>query len=284
MYWIFSFPFKIMMISAPLVYWWTGTAVVSSSVGQMIYWLAPAAFSSIAFMSLYASNRVLPVMTDVTQLLSTFVVIRTVTTGLVKPFGRPFKVTAKGVSNDRVTVQWGLMLPFVLLAAGTALGVAVNLSPFSPLHGTPGFSLNVFWSLFNVAVLMLTAAICVELPRRRTDERFLTHEPASILHPDGMLVPCTLSDISLGGALVLPEQPQDPATLAGSQLILDDGRLYAPIAGLRTVGDSLALRFVESPELRRTLIAKLFTGNYRNDVPIITIRHVAAALARRLVG
>lgn len=284
MYWTFTFPFKIMMITAPLVYWWTGTAVIVSTVNDLVYWLAPAVLTSGVFMAVYASKRVLPIMTDVTQMLSAFVVIRTVVTGLIRPFGRPFKVTAKGVSSDRVTVQWGFMLPFVSLAAATVAGIAINLSSFSTLHGTPGYSVNIFWSLMNVAVLALTAAVCVELPRRRSDERFIVNEPAFLLHRDGDLHPCTVCDISLGGARLRLERPESHDATTPELLVMDDGRLIVPIAGRRRVGEQVAVQFADGVGLRRALIAKLFTGAYHNEVSAITIGNVAGALWRKMIG
>ena len=116
MFWIFGFSFKLMMISAPFIYWWTGTAVINSSAVDMIYWLGPFMLSGMVFMGCLAGNTVFPIITDVTQLLSAFAIVRTVFMGLVKPFGHPFKVTAKGVSTDTVTIQWAFLLPFLLLA------------------------------------------------------------------------------------------------------------------------------------------------------------------------
>ena len=98
LYWIFTFPFKILMMTAPMVFWWTGTAVIDATASELIEWLAPCVICGIIFMSIYARNHVLPIMTDVTQLLPSFVIVRTVIAGLVKPFGQPFKVTPKGTT------------------------------------------------------------------------------------------------------------------------------------------------------------------------------------------
>ena len=40
-------------------------------------------------------------------------IVATVVTALVRPWGHPFKVTAKGVASDRIVVQWGLLLPLI---------------------------------------------------------------------------------------------------------------------------------------------------------------------------
>jgi cellulose synthase (UDP-forming) len=172
LYWIFTFPFKILMMTAPMVFWWTGTAVIDATASELIEWLAPCVICGIIFMSFYGRNHVLPIMTDVTQLLPSFVIVRTVIAGLVKPFGQPFKVTPKGTTVGGVIFQWNYLLPFAATAVTTFFGILINTSAYSDLHNTPGFEVNVFWSIYNIAILMLAATVCVELPQRRQYERF----------------------------------------------------------------------------------------------------------------
>src|ERR1700731_1727849 len=89
--WIFTFPFKILMLTAPMIYWWTGTAVIDASASALVGWLAPSAVAGIVFICFYGRKFVLPIMTDLSQLLSSFVIVRTVIAGLTRPFGRPFQ-------------------------------------------------------------------------------------------------------------------------------------------------------------------------------------------------
>jgi hypothetical protein len=46
----------------------------------------------------------------------------------------------------------------------------------------------------------------------------------------------------------------------------------------------LAVRFSEEADTRRKLIAKLFTGQYDNEVPQIRVTRVMAAIGKRLVA
>jgi len=282
LYWIANAPFKLMMISGPLVYWWTQTAVISSTIADLIRFLAPSAIGSMLFMGKYADKRNVPIMTDVTQLISSFVIVRTVVTALARPWGRPFKVTNKGVHSQRTVVQWRLMFPFAAMAGATVLGIVRNATSFSPLYGTDGYAVNVFWSLFNVAVLVLACAICVELPRRRMEERFECRERATLRLANGTQVPCEVTDISLGGARLSP--------MIGSLRADDSGLLTfadgvdAPFAMVRSVAGAAAVRFPDDPSTRRKLIAKLFTGRYDSDVREIKLTRVALALLQRLAS
>jgi cellulose synthase (UDP-forming) len=280
LYWVSSSTFKLMMITAPLVYWWTGTAVIASTVDDLVIWLAPSLVSSIIYMGFYANMRVVPVMTDVSQLLTSFAIARTVAVGLVRPFGHPFKVTAKGVSSERITIQWKYLLPFAALALATALGIAINLSRYSPLHGSDGYSVNVFWSIFNIAVLVLACAVCIELPKRRQQERFQSGETATLVLSSGERLPCTVRDISLGGANLAIAVAQ---VLPGSRGYLEFAHeMLVPFEGLRYLPGGLAVRFADEEETRHKLIAKLFTGGYENEVRKVRLGGVLRSIGQRL--
>jgi cellulose synthase (UDP-forming) len=280
LYWVSNATFKLMMIAAPPIYWWTGTAVISSTIPELVYWLAPSIIGSIFYMGFYARLRVLPVMTDVSQLLSGFAVVRTVAVGLVRPFGHPFKVTAKGVSKDKISVQWNFLLPFAVLALATALGIAANIPRYSPLYGTDGYSVNVFWSIFNIAVLVLACAVCVELPKRRRQERFDSSERATLVLSSGERLPCEVRDISLGGAnlgvAVGQIAPRSKGQLEFARNVL------VPVEVRRNFPGGLAVKFAEDAQTHQKLIAKIFTGGYENEVHQIRLGRVLTSIGKRL--
>ena len=89
-------------------------------------------------------------------------------------------------------------MPFALAALGTLLGILINTSAYSDLNVEPGFGVNVFWSIYNIAVLLLAVAVCVELPQQREHARLPASEPAVIRgqgEPDSA---CTIVNLSLG--------------------------------------------------------------------------------------
>jgi cellulose synthase (UDP-forming) len=284
-----SFPFKLMMLASPAVYWWTGTSVIVATSADILYWLMPAVLGSILFMSIYSRNLIIPVMSDITQLLSAVVAVGNVIQGLVRPHGQSFKVTPKGVSRDHIVLQWTLMWPFLLIAAATLSGLAFNASANGPLVGGDGYGVNVFWSLFNVALVALVCLACIELPRRRTDERFLTKEPGEAIWPDETITGCIVRDISLGGArLQPPHDVTDPATWwdsthATGLLALDEGRMKVPFHLLRRQGIDLIVQFDASQQVRRALIGRLFGGNYALELERVAAHRVLGMLVNRLL-
>lgn len=282
LYWLFSFPFKLFIVTAPMVYWWTGASVIIGD--ELLTWLGPYAVATVMFMSLYTGNRVLPIMTDVTQLLSAIAVTSTAVVGLVKPRGHPFKVTAKGTSNESITIHWGYLLPFAVVIIGTLTGILINLSSYTDINGAKGYLVNLFWSIYNIVFLTLVVAVCIELPRRRHDERFEIDEPAMIRWRSGEETCCHVHDISLGGAC-LDSIPQDRLALPKSGLLLlDAGAIEVPFEPVRRIGPArLAVRFELATEVRRALIRKLFSGAHRNKVEEVNVPRVILAMGRKLL-
>jgi cellulose synthase (UDP-forming) len=297
LYWVSGAAFKILLVSAPMLYWFTGTAVLRATGSDLLYWMAPMFVANLIFMNYLAENRVLPIMTDVTQLLTAFVICRTIVTGLIRPFGRPFKVTAKGLSTSGITIQWRFLWPHAMLAALTILGLLLHVTKFSPAHGVQGYTANVFWSLFNAAMLTLTALACVELPHRRRDERFITSEPvrirltgmAALRFPDGEFS-SNLKDLSLGGAAIKVEGMLKPADCkAGEKVSLlvysaADGVVHdLPCQVVSHRGDALTVHFDSDLWIRHTLIRKLFTGAYHHEVERISAPAVFGNLVSALL-
>ena len=294
LYWISGAAFKLLLLSAPMLYWFTGTAALHATGTDLLVYAAPMVLANLLFMNFLAGNRVLPIMTDVTQLLTAFVICRTVVTGLIRPFGRPFKVTAKGLSTTGVTIQWGILWKFAALSAFTLLGVLLHIANFSPAHGAQGYAANIFWSLVNAMVLALAALACVELPHRRRDERFETTEPARIrltsydLGEPPTEIPCRLRDISLGGAS-LTRLPHDEPTwraLSGPAHLVLPGQhgeeLTLPFTVVNRREATLSLQFHPDPWIRHALIRKLFTGAYHHDVEQVATHKVFFSLAQAL--
>ena len=293
LYWVSGAAFKLLLLSAPMLYWFTGTAALHASGTSLIVYALPMVAANLLFMYFLAGNRVLPIMTDVTQLLTAFVICRTVVTGLIRPFGRPFKVTAKGLSTTGVTVQWGIMWKFAALSLLTVLGVLLHIAHFSPAHGAQGYAANVFWSLVNALVLALAASACIELPHRRRDERFQTTEPALIrlgnyASPETATdIPCLLHDISLGGAAVGRSDQDHWRDLSGpAQLVIPacvhHPELILPFTVVFRRDARLTVQFHPEPWIRHALIRKLFTGAYHQDVEQIAAAKVITSLAHAL--
>ena len=283
LFWGAGFLFKLMMMAAPLIYWWTGTAVISSTVDDMLLWLAPYLCCTMIFMYFMASNRVIPIMTDVSHIVCSPTIVLTVIIGFLKPYGHKFKVTAKGTNSDGVTIQWRLLMPFMVMALGTVIGMVMNMNSQSTLYGTSGFTVNVFWSIFNVFVLCTACMVCVEMPRRRKDERFPTGENVILNLDAGGELHAVVEDISVGGTRLKLDGDEGLEYGTKGILTFADGETVA-FQALRPFEKFTSLRFPDDVAVRRQLMRRLFTGLYINEVEKVRAWGSLGNVMRKIFG
>lgn len=282
LFWITRSAFQLMLLTAPMVYWLTGTAVIQAETPDLVLYLAPMVAANLMFMSFYARNRIMPLVTDVAALITSFTILRTVAHALVKPRGHAFKVTAKGKSSKAVTVQWSLFLQFAALAWTTLAGMIWSLRSNSAFNGTPGYGMKVVWSLVSTAIFSIAALAAVEQPRLRKHDRFKSGEPAE-LHVGANIFDCTVKDISVGGAML--SRTDGWHTVPGSPvLVMEEGNLHLPLTAVRKHGTSMAVTFGSEGVPRRILIRKIFTGSYSNEVEHVSVAKVLSSVLINLFG
>ncbi|SER48820.1 cellulose synthase (UDP-forming) [Tranquillimonas rosea] len=176
LFWMTTFPFRIAAIVYPLLYWYFNITVVDARLPDVISHFGPFFLWIITVLNLLSRGMVVPVLNDVSQLIGAIPISRAAFTGLLKPNGHPFSVTAKGGDRSRIVIQWGMMAPFLALFVLTLVGLLLGIvsDSFAYYDAGDGKWVVLFWTIYNLVVLSVTIVACVELPRR---ERHVADEP-----------------------------------------------------------------------------------------------------------
>ncbi len=170
LYWL-TYPFTVLLLVAPAAYWLTGVSAIPGAGDGAYLILLPRFLAGYVLMYWLSEGKVMPPISAVQRSLGAFHFTAAAVTGLVRPFGRPFRVTAKGQSRDRVVVQWPILRPFAVLAAVLLGGMAMNLSGYHEVvPWTDLTAIDVAWSCYTLAVLGLCVLVCVELPKPEREE------------------------------------------------------------------------------------------------------------------
>ncbi len=166
LYWL-TYPFIVMVLLAPIVYWYTGVPALVARGDEGALIMGPRFLAAYVLTYWLSMRKVMPPIAMVHKALPAFHLTAAILKALVKPFGAPFQVTSKGEARDRVVVQWSFLWIFLSLAAALLGGMAMNLTGFHEVVEIGDFTaLDVFWSLFCLAVFLLCALVCVELPKQ----------------------------------------------------------------------------------------------------------------------
>ena len=281
LYWGVSFVFKLLCLLAPSVYWFTGLTVGAASAGDVINHFLPYYAAVMIALGWVTGGLVQPVLTDIAHILTMPQALKATIAGLLKPRGWRFNVTAKGNRRDRVVVQWALIARFGLLAGLTLVGMLYgSFGDFTPeRQAADASAIIVFWSAYNVIVLLLAMAVCVELPRYRREERFTTSETVGVSAGERAFT-APLADISIQGARVRAPSPGQPRDLVWLKL---DHVGEVPSRIVYGNDQQFAVEFVETDSMRDALIRKVFSGRYDHPSTEVHAGGLLGALLSRIL-
>jgi cellulose synthase (UDP-forming) len=281
LYWAASFPFKLLCLIVPIIYWFTGLNAVQAPLDAIVRYFLPYYISVMITLG-WATGGLIPlVLTDVTHVLTMVEAISATLVGLFKPHGQPFKVTAKGGRRDQLVIAWPMIRRFTLLAGLTLSGMLyASLADFAPSRVRfDAKVMNLGWSIYNIIVLLLAVSVCVELPRYRREERFATAEPVRVRTGDRIFT-APLADVSVSGAKIKAPRPGPVGTLVTVTL------QHAGDTQARIIDGSDAMfvvEFVAADKTRDALIRKLFSGRYGQRSAVVNWGGLIGALFARIL-
>ena len=278
LYWSANYSFRLLGIFVPILYWLLNINAVQANVADTLNYYLPHFMAQILIMGWMARGRVIPIMSDVTQLLAASQILQAVAHGLIKPKGQKFQVTAKGGDRSKLFVQWPLLKLFLVYLALTAAGV---IWAFAFEDGTKlrdSSALCLFWSWYNMIVLTIACMVCIEQPRYRSTERLAAGGEATIVAGAAASLHRVL-DLSLGGVRLLGA----PQAQAGSEITVAFEGLWLPAKIVRCGEHDFAVRFEEADAARTDLIKLIYSGRYSAAVERIKPTKVAAAVLGRVM-
>jgi cellulose synthase (UDP-forming) len=279
LYWSANYSFRLLGIIVPILYWLFDLHAVHADVGQTLFYYLPYFVSQVVIMGWMAQGRVMPVMSDVTQLLAATQIVKAVAHGLLKPKGHKFRVTAKGGDRSRRFVQWPLLRLFATFLILTIAGViwAFLLEDGSKLRDSS--ALCLFWSWYNILILTLACLVCVEQPRLRSSDRLPVHDQVAMVDIGHHASAYRILDISLSGARFAGTSPAQAG--ASVTIGLSGSRMQGTI--IRGDADSFAIGFNSTDSMRANLIRFIYSGRYSATVPRIVPVRIAVAILGRVV-
>jgi cellulose synthase (UDP-forming) len=164
-----------MLLAGPLLYWYFDVPTLYGEPMQFLAYGVPALLVYWAYSIWVTGSRALPIFTEVTQIVSALAVTATLTSAFFKPFGRPFKVTNKGLDRSRLVVhgKFATLYGCLILLCGMGLARAVVADA-----AASGLVFNIAWTAVSMVLYLTSLLVCVELPRPRKEERFAYRERA----------------------------------------------------------------------------------------------------------
>ncbi len=143
-------------------------------------------------------------VSELYELLQSVYILPAVVSVWLKPRAPTFKVTPKGETLDKDFIS-PLVLPFYILTVINVfcIGAGVYKLWHSDLSSDRyPVGITMFWSVFNLLILLCALGALMERKQRRATPRMPAQIPAELVIGD-VVYPCRCVDISMGGCALV---------------------------------------------------------------------------------
>ncbi|WP_439551716.1 glycosyltransferase [Falsiroseomonas sp.] len=251
LHWL-SKPFLLLLLIGPAIYWVFGVPAFQADHVDFVTYGVPALACFWVHSAWISGGRSLPLFTEVSHAVAALPVTMSLVAAALRPFGRPFKVTAKGRSRTAMTFNRGFAIGFGGILAANLGGIAWSLmGPDNPVEVAAEDVMNIVWASIAIVLALVCLLVSCELPRPRGEERFDV-----FWRLPGMVV----EDCSVSGArLRLVDPARTPAIGTMLDLVLPEvGAVRAEVVRLGAPG-IVGIAWRVDPVVRRRIIALLFS-------------------------
>ena len=268
--WLTQYAVRLMLIAIPLAYLLLGWLPFHfTDTADMVFYQLPVFLSFFLAMRWLVGGHFSPLVSGPAGLFASFRLGPTVVASLIKPFGKPFKVTPKG--SDAVhgrQVDFFSLGMILLCMALTLAGLLMNVVPeLAVVPHDEFFPIAMFWSMLNIVTLGLAALLCFEGPRLRKEERFLMAESATAQDGENDIT-VDIVDASIDGCKLALPATSHGIFKKGTASLTVQGVGRVMLNPVRQNHGHLAATFEYSSKAQRhAMICKLFSGRYTTVSP-----------------
>ncbi|MGY3451915.1 glycosyltransferase family 2 protein [Bradyrhizobium sp. USDA 4353] len=271
-------PFMVLLLIAPPIYWFAGLPAFEADYLSFLRYGVPALLGTIIYMGWISRSKTLPLFMEATHAVTCFAVTATLLSSLVRPFGRPFKVTDKGGDRSQPRVHGRLAAIFGLIAASSAAAIVwAFISPNAASEISSIDYFNLLWAGIAMLIAFIAFLVCFELPR--TEDLFPTDEAGWLAH-GGEVVPCRIEALSLSSARIagLRSGVSKPGSAMPVHL---DGLGWIDATVDVVAKKTTHLRLHPTEAQRRQLVVRLFSSSCGVITNRARLRGALTGLVRR---
>lgn len=169
LYYFFGIP-RLIFLFSPIVFLLFGILPVSAWFVSIIVFQLVCFSVKLLLMRIVAKAERKPFFTDVYETSVAFLLSVNVAETLISPFKHKFKVTNKGIK--KANNDYSLLYPQLAILVLAFLGLAKGLIDYSSHISSQGsILLNIFWNLYNMAILYFSIKVAHEKQDPRKEPR-----------------------------------------------------------------------------------------------------------------
>ncbi len=176
LYWGSALP-RLLFLVVPVLTALLGLVPMKAGWLEWVLWFAPLYVANWATCNWLSHRSCSAVLSDIYAIVNCVPIVITVIHTLLRPFGRAFRVTPKGIARDRAVFNrmpglpllgiWGLTLAAMIYALVQLVGGGSEPAP-----QLVGLRLSVVWLAYNLLLVGMAVLACVDAPKPSLHEWF----------------------------------------------------------------------------------------------------------------
>lgn len=222
----------------PLLFFGFGIVPLNTSGELLLTFFLPYWACQALAMSWLTGGHRSAFWSEVYDTMLCFPMTLTIFSTFLKPFGKPFKVSAKGETKTGLTFNPVVGVPLLVLLA-LYVPVVIYASLNARWAPDPGiFALAIGWSVYSMILLWLSFLASLDVPQPSSSLRFKHQLPATI-RQRGVAWPATIEEIADTDLIITCDLNQVLASHASNHTPIAGLTLTVPACGLREVSVDL---------------------------------------------
>ena len=179
----------------PLLYFFFGIVPLDTSAEMLLVFFLPYWVCQALSLSWLTGGHRSAFWSEVYETMLCFPMTLTVLSTFWKPFGKPFKVSAKGQTKSGLTLNPFVGIPLMVLLGLylPAITYAIVNAAWYPSRSI--FALAIGWSIYSMILLWLSLQASLDVPQHSNAIRF-KHQLRGTLRRRGVAVPVFTEEIS----------------------------------------------------------------------------------------
>ncbi|WP_254174328.1 glycosyltransferase family 2 protein [Planktothrix pseudagardhii] len=165
----FMFGLRIYLLIMPLIYAFFNILPVQASLDEWLYFFTPIYFFQMITFSWFNYHSRSFIFNEICSIQHCFQLGLMVFNTILNPFNQGFKVTPKGIIQDRYNWNHNLALPLIgfwILTALAVLKITILGTPeIDEINTESGISLGIIWGVYNLIIITLSILMTIDAPK-----------------------------------------------------------------------------------------------------------------------
>ena len=250
--WFASIP-RLVFLLMPLACTFFGIIPLQLPFAELLYFVLPYYLTNLTTYSWLNKRSRSALLSDLYSVAQCFPLAITAIQVMLNPFSEGFKVTPKGLSQNRFTFNWTLAFPLIIVFLLTLISFAFslnfilnpNIESITTLNSEliDGRRFAWIWSGYNLLIITIALLIMLDAPKPDVYEWFDLRRTVKVISGKGTYwgVTTTLSEV---GIQIKLRQPIDPSQDVRLEIIEEGLQLLGKITHTECQGKFIKIKIM----------------------------------------